>query len=361
MIVENPEVTLEVEGHEIPEEALPTAQACYDTQSCVWGDDGRQYWIGLGIINAWEADISNWGVHWSKGKVVQQPGSVYKIADFPQGVTGWHVFPKNSITRKRSKHEVAVDLGDFHILCKDGKTWHFSVEDKENGMNAELVHTGVGYPTWYGKEKAQVYTPHTVSYGYFWSGTVEGVLTIEGRKVRVKGAGVRENYYAVDTCPVEVGGWHDWIWFHFDEMSGSFNEMKLTKHKDMSLYLIDEKQYFQTGSFNIEHQDWAYHRSLGAFIPTLYKMTVETEAGVLEMAATVVMCHVWAASGEVPDSPTASLTWDNIDGVFTYKDGRKRTLTNGLGGTLIRQWKPYPNVISPEIGGTMATEEFHPV
>jgi hypothetical protein len=37
------------------------------------------------------------------------------------------------------------------------------------------------------------------------------------------------------------------------------------------------------------------------------------------------------------------LDWEEIVGTFTYKDGRKKTLTNGFGGTLIRQWRPYPS------------------
>ena len=82
------------------------------------------------------------------------------------------------------------------------------------------------------------------------------------------------------------------------------------------------------------------------------------------MAANVVGSHVWGASGEVPDSPTVSLNWDKLDGTFTYKDGRKRTLTNGLGGTLVRQWKPYPNVIMPDLAGAGVPEVadvHHPV
>jgi hypothetical protein len=149
-------------------------------------------------------------------------------------------------------------------------------------LNPEWVHTGNGFPTWYGKEKAQAFTPHSISYGYFWSGSIEGTLTIQGRKVGIKGAGVRERYYAVDTCPAEVGGWHDWLWFHFDEMSGALDEMKISQNKDISLYLTDEKEYFQTGNFEIKHFEWAYLPSSGVFIPTHYEVSIETEAGVLD-------------------------------------------------------------------------------
>jgi hypothetical protein len=198
------------------------------------------------------------------------------------------------------------------------------------------------------KEKPQTYTPHSIAYGYFWSGGIKGTLTIGGRTVGIKGAGVRERYYAIDTCPAEVGGWHDWLWFHFDELSGSFDEMKVSGNKDGSLYLTDEQQYVPTGTFDIGHHDWAYLASSGVFIPTRYEMSVDTDAGVLEIGANIVNGNVvsgYAASGigDVPDSPTIILDWDKLEGTFTYPDGRTRMLTNGLGGTLIRQWRPYPS------------------
>ena len=74
-------------------------------------------------------------------------------------------------------------------------------------------------------------------------------------------------------------------------------------------------------------------------------MTVETEVGVLEMAANAVGAYTVSGNRELPDSPTTLLDWEKIDGTFTYKDGRKRTLTNGLGGTLVRQWRPYPSTL----------------
>jgi hypothetical protein len=143
------------------------------------------------------------------------------------------------------------------------------------------------------------------------------------------------------------------MWFHFDEMFGCVDEMKYSKFKLMSLYLNDEKQYTQDGNFNIEHYDWAYVRPpFGVFIPTRYKLTLEVEAGVLEIEADVVGYHVWSYTGEVPDAPTANLYFDSdtVFGTFTYKDGRKKTLTNGRAGTLIRVWKPYPNFI-PQLTG----------
>ena len=354
MLVTNPEVTLEEEGAGFPEEARETAMMGWNLITSLHGDDGNQYWFNIGAMSLREGwgDLDFWQMclRAGKGRVVQPAGSVYKVADFPHGMaTEWHVYPRGALTRTRSTDQVAIDLGDCHIVCKpDDRTWHYTAEDKEAGLSGEWVHTGNGFPMWYGKEKPGIFSPHSISYGYIWAGTVEGTLTIEGRRVAIRGAGQRERYIAVDACPAEVGAWHDWMWFHFDEISGNLDEMKISKHKDMALYLVDEKQYIPLGEFEIDHQDWAYDPSSGAFIPTRYKVTIETEAGVLELTANAVGCYAASGVGEAPDSPTILLDWEKVDGTFTYKDGRTRTLTNGLGGTLIRQWKPYPNVL---IGG----------
>jgi hypothetical protein len=107
-------------------------------------------------------------------------------------------------------------------------------------------------------------------------------------------------------------------------MSGALDEMKISQHKDMSLYLTEEQQYIPEADFEIRHHDWAYLESNGVFIPTRYTVTAKTAAGVLEIGATAV--SAFAASGirDVPDSPTILLDWEEIGGTFTYNDGRKR-------------------------------------
>ena len=55
---------------------------------------------------------------------------------------------------------------------------------------------------------------------------------------------------------------------------------------------------------------------------------METDPGVFELAANMVGSYCWAVT-EVPDAPFAVVDRDKLEGAFTYKDGRKRTLTNG--------------------------------
>ncbi len=355
MIVENPEVTLEDEGHGFPEGARDTAQMEWSLFATAHGDDGRQYWIDASEVSSGDTwGIPNmWimGINWGKGKVVQSQNTIYKVADFPQGNAVWDCYMRDDLSIKRSENEVAIDLGDYHLRCKNDKTWHFNLENKELAQKIEVVHTGIGLPYWYGKEKPSVCTPHTISYGYVWPGRIEGTITVEGREVKIKGKSARQRWWSPDVCLAEMGGWMELLWFHFDEMFASMADIKLSGWRDMSLYMVDEKQYFPAGNFTIEHHNWAWLQPLGAFIPTYYQVTIETEAGVLEMSADVVGYHMWGATGTVPDNPILALRWDRdaINGTFTYKDGRKKTLTNGLGASIIREWKPYPSIIIPGI------------
>ena len=359
-VVSDYNVTLETEAHGIPTDAREAAFLDWMCTFVAYGDDGKTYWFGAApLILANEGvDMHSLEVSWDTGKVRQIPGSIYKVADFPPvGINTRKVLPGGSLNIDKSETQVVVTLGDnLRVECKDDKSWHYMIEDKEKDIKAEFIHYGSGFPLWYGKEKPSYLTQHSIAYGYNWSGKVEGTLTIKGKKINIKGAGVRERYIAVDSSAAEIGGWEDWMWFHFDEVFGSMYEMKMGI-KDMALNLVDEQEYFPVGDFNIEHNDWAFVPALGAFMPMLYKITMEVEAGTLEFTAKAVGATVWGVTGKVPSTPVCTLNWDKPQGTFTYKDGRKKVLTNGFGGTSVRQFKAYPDVLTLGLGGAGLLEK----
>ena len=349
--VSDPAVTLEIEGRGVPEEALDTGFIHWLTLVNTLGDDGNRYCMEfVNMTGIKEAGVDIWmlEINSDMGKVLQLPGSIYKIADFPFKKSVRYMFPAGSLKIKRSKHEVTVDLPDARIVCKDDGTWHYSFDDKKRNRKLEMVHYGVGYPTWYGLEKPLHLVAHTIAYGYNWAGRVEGELTIDGRKIGLKGAGLRERFIATDQSAAEIGAWEDWIWFHFDEMFGSWADWVMHNNQKLALNIVEGNQYFPVGDLKYEHHDWAYHPQLGAFVPTRYKMTIEVEAGVLEMAGDVAELKLWGTKGTVPDAPLYTHNFARLDGVFTYKDGRKVVLHNGLAGGCVRLWKPYPSILMPQ-------------
>lgn len=362
-----PEVTFNEEAHLIPEGGEGSGGIEWSISAHLIGDDGKPYWIDCSILSYPGLDLLAGAVEPSdmtmlnvrdesnRGKVVQSRYTMYKIAKFPNSTPlVFRHYPLGSRKVARSEEQVTVELGVSKFVIKDDKSWHFTMDDKETGVKADLVHLGIGYPMWYNdqpKDKAnnevlRKYTPNSIGGGYFWPGPVEGTLTIDGKEIRVKGAGGRQRYYALNYSQDEVGGWHDWNWFHFDEMHGCLEEMKTTNYKVMSLYMHDKELYFPNGKFDIEHQDWALHTLLEAMVPTRYKQTIETDEGVLVITGDVIGSRVWA-SNKMPDCPFTMLDWENVHGVFTYNDGRKQTLTNGVAGNLIRQWRPYPSPYLP--------------
>ncbi|MEZ4354120.1 MAG: hypothetical protein R3F16_10730 [Myxococcota bacterium] len=349
--VSDPKPTLYDDGRGVPEEALETGFIHWLTLINAHGDDGKQYFIEVvPMTGIAEAGVDLWmlEVGSERGGVVEVPGSVHKIASYPFTQADRKTFPVGTLSIERGDREVSVRLPGFEVVCKDDHTWHYDVHDEERKTRLQMVHHGEGFPTWYGKEKPKYLTAHSIAYGYNWVGRIEGTLTIEGREVALRGAALRERYVAVDTCAAEIGGWEDWMWFHFDEAFGSYYEMKFAEVKQMSLNLREGGQYFPIGDFEIEHHEWAFHPRLGAFVPTRYRITMEVEAGTLELAGDIVESKLWGMRGEAPDTPLYTHNFGELQGVFTDRQGRRQVLSNGVGGGCVRLWKPYPSFLLPQ-------------
>jgi hypothetical protein len=360
--VSDPRPTLDDDGRGVPDEALATGFIHWLTLINARGDDGKQYFIEVvPMTGIAEAGVDIWmlEVGSEKGSIQQLPNSIYKVANYPFIQAERNTFPTGTLTMTRSEHEVVVELPDFRVICKDDHTWHYRVEDKKRNVTLEMVHYGVGLPTWYGKEKPINLTAHAVAYGYNWPGRIEGTLTIGGKKVKLNGAALRERYVAVDQDAAEIGGWEDWMWFYFENGAafGSFFEYKFSKNKGLGINLDGGKEYYPAGDVSIEHHEWAFHPRLGAFVPTHYKIKLEVEAGVLELAGNIVESKLWGmrGGGGVPDAPLYTHNFDRLDGTFKYHDGRTITLSNGVGGGCVRLWKPYPNIFMPQFASEQAT------
>ena len=366
--VSEPEVTFDQEAHWFPEGGEKTGGIEWSISAHLHGDDGKPYWIDCsvlsypaldllaGVIGPSDITMLNLRTESNRGEVVQSRKTMYKIAKFPNSdPLVFRYYPLGSLEVTRSDDQVTIELGVSKFTINSDKSWHFTMDDKETGVKVALVHRGDGYPMWYNdqpKDKAtnevlRRFTPNSIGGGYFWPGPVEGTITVDGKTVKVNGAGGRQRYYALNYSQEEVGGWHDWNWFHFDEMHGCVEQMKASNYKVMSLYMRDDDAYFPNGGFDIEHHDWALHPLLGALIPTRYKVTIDTDAGELVLTGDVVGSRVWAST-KPPDCPFTMLDWENVEGTFTYKDGRTQTLTNGVAGNMIRQWRPYPSPYLPD-------------
>ena len=362
MVERNYQVTLEDEMRGITLDAGSSAFLDWLCSFSAIGDDGRRYWFGCSplILKSENMDLCNFEFCAEAGKIVQDPRSIYKIAKFPNETYVRHdKFPGGTHRVQKLDDKVVVEIGIMRIECNQDNSWHYQINDTEKGFKADFIHRPLcGGPLWYGRENPSHLTQHSTTYGYNWSGQIEGDITYNGRTVHMKGAGIRERYVATDSSSAEIGGWEDWGWFHFDEAFGSMYDMRLGM-KDFAINLVDEAKYFPSGDFAIEHNDWAYLPQFGGFIPSVYKIRFEVEDGSLELTAHAATATTWGVTANVPDNPVATLMWDRVEGTFTYKDGRVKKLTNGFGGMSLRQWRQYPSITPPiSLGGLAVGERF---
>jgi len=78
-------------------------------------------------------------------------------------------------------------------------------------------------------------------------------------------------------------------------------------NKDQVVTLVGEGLYLPSGTLTIEHNEWAYMPRFGGFIPTVYKIRIETEAGILDMTAHAANGRTWGVTGQCPDNPVATI------------------------------------------------------
>lgn len=352
MKIENPRVTLADEARNGVEEDVRSGFLDWLFQCSLTGDDGALYAVGGSILSLALEKLDVVSFNWTKGtgQIQQLPNSIYKLGKFP-GMQFDRLLSKPMGTLKILKDEdkVVVTCGEeYRVECFQDNSWHLVIDSLDGIYKADLYHKPHGYPLWYGRDKPSYLTQHSITYGYNWVGDVDGTLFFEGKEVRVKGLGIRERYVAVDSSAAELGGWEDWGWVSFNEIHSSLYDMRLGM-KDFSVYDLQTKKYYPEGKLNIVHEDWAFVREYDGFIPTIYNIRIELEDGVYEIKAHVCNVTTWGVTYKVPDYPVATLTFDKVEGRFTFHDGSIKELTGGRGAISVRQWHAYPNILPREL------------
>lgn len=352
MKIQNPEVTLWDEARAGVEEEVRSGFLDWLFQFSVTGDDGELYSIGGSILSMAleKLDVVSFNCARGKGCVQQLPGSIYKVTRFP-GMLFERLLrkPQGTLEIRRRPGSVAVSCGEeYQVECFEDHSWHLKVDSLDGEYKADLYHRPHGYPLWYGREKPSYLTQHSITYGYNWAGDAEGAIWLKGKKICVKGLGIRERYVAVDSSAAELGGWEDWGWVAFNEIHSSLYDMRLGM-KDFSVYDLQTKKHYPEGKMTIQHEEWAFMRELDGFIPTVYRIRMELEDGVYEVKAHVCNATTWGVTFQVPDNPVATLTFDTVEGRFTGSDGSVRRLTGGRGVLSVRQWHAYPNILPREL------------
>lgn len=360
MKIADPKVTLADEARTGVNDEVRSGFLDWLHQFSVTGEDGELYSVGGAILsmNLEQMDVVNINIAKGAGHARQLPDSIYKVGEYP-GMVHEKMFrhPAGTLRIVRKEHSVCVSCGsEYSVECFEDNSWLFRIDTMDGVYKAELWHRPHIAPLWYGREKPSYLTQHSITYGYNWSGNVEGKIVLRGKEIKVKGLGIRERYVAVDSCAAEIGGWEDWGWVSFNEIHSSFYDMRLGM-KDFAMCDLETGKYYPEGKLTVAHEDWVFFRELDGFIPETYRITIEVEDGVFEVEAHVCNATTWGATHKVPDNPVATLTFGRVEGRFTDRGGNVRILTGGRGTMSIRQWHPYPNILPEELYRDSAVRE----
>jgi len=352
MKINNPKVTLEDEARVGIKDNDKNGFLDWLFTSVVKGEDGEFYEVGGSILSMNTENIDLVTMTLSKGKGSSRglPNSIYRVGNYP-GALCRKQFQNagGTLNVERKENSVVVTCGSYYkVECFKDNSWHIMIDSLDGDFSADLTHKPYGYPLWYGRELPSALTRHSITYGYNWAGDVEGSFTYKGKTIKVKGTGQRERYVAVDSSAAELGAWEDWGFITFNEFHSSFYDMRLGM-KDLSLYDIKKKKHYPEGNLKITHENWMFIRELDGFVPENYIIEMEVEDGIYKVKAHTCNVRCFGVTFKVPDMPVATLVFDNVEGSFTYKDGKTINLTGGNGELSIRQWHEYPRVLPREL------------
>lgn len=352
MRIESPRVTLSDEARTGVRENARFGFLDWLHSFSVHGSNGKEYMLGGSILSLFQEkiDLVSINIAEGMGRSEQLSSSIYRVGRYPGMKYEWMLHnPDGTLRIEKKEKSVIVSCGrEYTVECFEDNSWHIMVASPDGKYRADLFHRPSGGPLWYGREVPSYLTQHSVTYGYNWAGKVNGTIWVDGEKISVEGAGIRERYVATDSSAAELGGWEDWGWFCFNEIQSSLYDMRLGM-KDLAVSDLVTGRYYPEGRMTIEHEDWTFLCELDGFIPSVYNVTIELEDGVYRINAHVGNATTWGSTHRVPDNPVATLHYDRVDGSFTAKDGTVRTLTGGRGTMSVRQWHAYPNILPREL------------
>ncbi len=305
----------------------------YHFQACLSGDDGQNYYLTYSLARMENRDFAKLVISIEPIWFMTTPAArIIQKGEKPEIELGENK-PYGAMETKFSSSEFSVKVESFEVIAAPPM---FKLRCEENGTGVDLALKSLGLPFWFneGKEEGGRITPSSgAQWGWELFGTMEGTITIKGKKISVKGYGVHEHLVMRHVAWGEIG-WQDWMWFVFDDLYGLIFNIHGGGYQDGGIYLMKDKEYVVTRDYDIDHPEWAYSPFLQHHVPSKLKVRARNEKGTLHLEGDIVRILPWRRINKyrhavsVPCADT-EFQWQ---GRFVYKDGQTLTLNNGKGG-----------------------------
>lgn len=172
---------------------------------------------------------------------------------------------------------------------------------------------------------------------------VEGNVTYKGSEMPVKGSISTVEHVWIKKMDWMDWRYMDWTWFHSDKVCGliSHGEMKDEYHWEWgTIYLTEEKKQLHCTSNEFRNEELAWSPEHMRFIPIKHSAVCKTDEGVLELKMNAVKKPIKRTGRFDPEYVASRIQgwaftfWTvvvEVEGTFTYNDGRVIEIKNGLG------------------------------
>ncbi len=264
----------------------------YHFQACLTGDDGKDYYLTYTVARMENRDFAKLVISIEPVWLMTTPSSrIIQKGEKPEIQLGENK-PYDTMTIEVSSSAFTAKIDSFEVIASPPD---FRFRCQGNRTSIDLNLASLGLPFWFneGKEEGAKITPSSsAQWGWELFGKVEGVMTLEGKQISVRGLGVHEHIVTQHVAWAEMG-WQDWMWFVFDELYGLVFFIHGGGYKDAGIYLMKEKQYLVSRAFDIDHPQWVYSPFLQHYVPAAIKARVYTKKGTLHLEGNMVRMLPW--------------------------------------------------------------------
>ncbi|WXG39655.1 MAG: hypothetical protein WED07_02275 [Candidatus Freyarchaeum deiterrae] len=252
---------------------------------------------------------------------------------------------KDAFKYREDDEGAVIEMDDLTVFCSKEEQ---KVISKNEKLGCELTFKPRGPPLFWGgaRNATSRITEGTEVDGLEDLSDVQGKIIVDGEELEVEGKGLFEHVWfnKLDFFAIRQV---DWIYLNFDQMYTFFcpvesvlSDGRPNHHVTGTVYMISEDDYLSAKEIEVVPDTWVFVEECHRFIPTQYKVKVETDKGVLNMNAALALYPQFIQKVKLDNLRMQGIyAWNvnfydapiTLTGEFVYKDGKTVKLTNGRG------------------------------